>query len=943
MNKYSDELKIVYLNIGGLLSKDLTVIYDTIKFMKPHIICFSETHITEETDEKLYQLSDMGFLCVSSMSNSKHTGGAAIYIREDLEFRVVSTEQCNYCFWETTVEVKLLKKRILIGVCYRSPSSPINKLNGHISKWLNRLKIEDEKKKCILMGDFNVNWMKKDNNIKQLENIMSLRGQLNQIMRTGTRETATSNTLIDLVFSNLEEIKCGVVEDVHLSDHKAIKVTTNLTVRKADETEKKIPGKVDYDLLRLKLKECMNSFRETGNIDDDVKNLEKLVGEEVQNCRGEDVVINYKNYCKFFNKKTLEKRKKKIEAYRKFKWAKNNESEADTEIAWGIFKRLRNEYVAELRKSKRQYYYDKLDKCGDDSSKVWRVLKELLTVTSRPVSRVEADGRIIEDPSQVADVLNNFFIDSIAKINENIRKVPYEDAIHYDHEVMKDIIMPSKEDLHNILKKNKKKGSGELNSTVIKECWEELGDVVFRIVEKCINEGVMPDLLKSSTITPIPKVKGSYKPEDFRPINVLPALDKGIESIVHENITHFIKVNNILSECQSGFREQHSTESAILLVLENWRRALDMGILVLAVFIDLKRAFETINRNTLLKKLEKMKICGKTLKLIEELLSNRKQKVKINGHLSQERDIPVGLPQGSRLAPLLFLLFINDLNKVLKYCKIHLFADDTLIYIEGTDVKDMTSKLNEDLGRLADWMAANTLSVNVKKTKGMLLSRKDVPIEEVKLTMEGDTIEIVEEFRYLGAIIDKKLSFESHFDFVKKKIRKKLSVFRRLRSILPKKEKLRIFNAILRPHFGYCISLFFGCNKNHIREMEVLQNQAMRVILRRPYDANVQRMLKELDWISFSDMIDIESMTIIFKIHKGLLPSYLRNLLTKFNEVHSYHTRGADDFAVESRRTEFGRKSLLVNGVSLYNKLSDQIKMSKTVDLFKKAFKSTLE
>ena len=192
--------------------------------------------------------------------------------------------------------------------------------------------------------------------------------------------------------------------------------------------------------------------------------------------------------------------------------------------------------------------------------------------------------------------------------------------------------------------------------------------------------------MEVATIVPIPKVLGTRKAEEYRPINMLPVVEKNLEEIVIRQIKTFITKNDILAVEQSGFREKHSTETAVQLVVSNWMEAIDIQDMIIgAVFLDFKRAFETIDRNLLLNKLGKLGLGNKVIDWFRCYLYNRRQTVKIDNDVSGEIDVLHGVPQGSKLGPLLFILYVNDIVKIVDKCKIHLFADDTLIYILGNN------------------------------------------------------------------------------------------------------------------------------------------------------------------------------------------------------------------------------------------------------------------
>jgi Reverse transcriptase (RNA-dependent DNA polymerase) len=275
--------------------------------------------------------------------------------------------------------------------------------------------------------------------------------------------------------------------------------------------------------------------------------------------------------------------------------------------------------------------------------------------------------------------------------------------------------------------------------------------------------------------------------------------------VVKQQLLEFIDQNNILYEGQSGFRKRHSCETALNLIVAGWKEKLDDGWSILAVYLDLKRAFETIDRKILLKKLYKYGIRGIELKWFESYLEGRCQRVLYNKNYSDEQEITLGVPQGSTLGPLLFILYINDIVSTIQHCTINLFADDTLIYITGKNLEDMAEKLNMDLVVVAKWMKANKLMLNLNKTKYQIITHKHTNRStDLQIRIEQQQLEKVETIKYLGVLIDSKLNFNDNFNYVLKKMAKKINFLGRIRKKLNKNSKVIVYQSIISPHVDYC-------------------------------------------------------------------------------------------------------------------------------------------
>ena len=338
-------------------------------------------------------------------------------------------------------------------------------------------------------------------------------------------------------------------------------------------------------------------------------------------------------------------------------------------------------------------------------------------------------------------------------------------------EKMQNFKLLTKDELKTIVFDLANKSSpDEIDMVFYKDNFDILSDQLIHIINRSLECGIVPSSLKVSTIIPVRKVPKTIKAEECRPINMLPAFEKILEKVVYLQFLDFIIKNKILSRYQSGFREGFSCESALQYVINEWKEAKDKGKMTGVIFLDLKRAFETIDRKILLGKLSRYGIGGVVWKWFECYLKNRRQRVRCEQVFSSELPINVGVPQGSILGPLLFVIYINDMSKIFKYCKYHFFADDTIIYIDGNNPGELVGKINYDLELVSKWLETNKLKLNIAKTKGMLISNqqnfklfKDI---NQSFNLQGVNLSLVSEIKYLGVIVDCNLNFKSHVDYI---------------------------------------------------------------------------------------------------------------------------------------------------------------------------------
>ena len=326
---------------------------------------------------------------------------------------------------------------------------------------------------------------------------------------------------------------------------------------------------------------------------------------------------------------------------------------------------------------------------------------------------------------------------------------------------------------------------------------------------------------------------------NYRPISVIPSCMKIFEKLVHSQLYKFVTDHNILSSSQSGFRALHSTQTCLLEVTDYVLDNFDSGYYTGVIFLDLKKAFDTVHHKVLLNKLHGFGVRGHELRWFKSYLSNRQQVTKIGDFVSSPAAVNYGVPQGSILGPLLFTLYINDLASVITNpnSKVDMYADDTAIFVKGKSVSEINDIMNTEIGKVAQWLNQNFLTLNVKKTKAMLLctpqkmSRRD---SDLKVFINNDLIDNVNKFKYLGVWLDPALNWNEQINKVSKTVSKRNGLLRRLRNVLPQKILILLYNALTLPHMDYCDTVWGNAGKTQLKILDRLQNTAGKIILGLP-------------------------------------------------------------------------------------------------------------
>ena len=390
----------------------------------------------------------------------------------------------------------------------------------------------------------------------------------------------------------------------------------------------------------------------------------------------------------------------------------------------------------------------------------------------------------------------------------------------------------------------------------------------------CLRQGCVPDDLKVARVTPIYKSGSKDDFSNYRPISIVPICSKILEKIVHKQLYVYVSDNQLMYDGQSGFRKHHSTCTALIKTIDKWNMEIDKGNYVGAVFVDLSKAFDMVNHTLLIDKLSSLGITGIENRWFQSYLNNRTQCVSLNGTISTPNVIRSGVPQGSILGPLLFLLFINDMPKNIVNCSIDMYADDTLIYVCHNDIDVIEKCLNEDLASLSKCLDRNVMKANVSKTKTMILGTppRISRIRDVNIIMNGIAVERVNTFKYLGITIDANLQWNDQINNICRKMCNSLGIMRRIKPFVPQSSLVTIYNTMFLPHLDYGIILWSNCGNTNLSRIQKLQNTAMRIILSAPFRTHINDMLKTLGFMDVRNRISYVTGCMMYKVINGMTP-----------------------------------------------------------------------
>jgi hypothetical protein len=411
-------------------------------------------------------------------------------------------------------------------------------------------------------------------------------------------------------------------------------------------------------------------------------------------------------------------------------------------------------------------------------------------------------------------------------------------------------IEETKEALSKI-KRNSAPGATGIESVVFKYCCEELSPIICHLFNLCLIKATIPNEWKTTMITPIYKGKGSKSQLDnYRPISILPPIAKIYEALISKQIRYYFESNKILNNAQFGFREHLSCEIALNTMIDSWKISLDCKKFVIAILLDLSKAFDTICHDLLIEKLKLYGFSSVAISIITDYLKERFIMVCLNGILSNKKLLSVGVPQGSVLGPLLFIIFINDMCYLNISSKLTLFADDTTVYESNSDIDLLIQTIKKDMSKLTEWLIHNRLVINWDKTYAMLFDyhHRTQQKRKIEIQIENKIIKTVEKTRLLGVIIDSKLKFDEHSIEICKQINKRIYLFKRCFYLFNIKFKIILFKLFIQSKFDYCSSLFFILNNEVvIKRLEKTFSKSLKKLLNiNIYGLDLENQLKLL-------------------------------------------------------------------------------------------------
>jgi len=828
-----------------------------------------------------------------------------IYVKKDIVFNVLKQYSVfsERIFESLFIEITCNNQKIVIGSVYRPGTKyPGLSCTDQFAEFSNILsntlsEISSKYDKVYIFGDFNLDLLKVNENkfvSEYIDNLLSF-GFL-QIVTKPTRLTENSATLIDHILTNVSNetfdssLLCWKISD-HLplihkisfkknkANHPKIK-TRNFSQSNIDRFKKAL---LNYNWNHVLVENCPQSaFTNFSNTFNNL--IDAFFPESVKKFNS-----NLHKIEPWMTSGILTSRRKKGTLY---KLQLKNPSLQNREN----FKKYRNIYNTVIRTAKKNFFRMQIESNTKNLRKTWQILSSAIRKPKNKkdsCSSLNVSDSIINDPSLMAESFNKFFataaINVVNKINPSDRSATDNITANENLFSLKSSPVTISEILEatKALQDKKTPDFNGISSNFLKRIIFTIARPLHHIFLLSFDKGIVPSQLKIAKVIPIFKSGDRCNMDNYRPISLLNSFSKILEKIVACRLSSFLSTCNILSDWQFGFRPKHSTVHPMIHLTNFLSNSINEKKHSIAIFCDLKKAFDCCDHSILLSKLEKYGIRGSELSWFKSYLNDRKQFVHINGKNSLLETVLLGVPQGSILGPLLFLIYINDLPLSSKLFTL-LFADDTTLMASSDSVESLNLLVNTEFKKICDFFRTNKLMLHPDKTKILFFSNTSKGegvhilcnnnnndsndpslIKHLPIIANNDDIPAA---KFLGIYFDSNLSFKYQISCLKKKLSKALYILRSVKNMLPKNSLKLIYYTVFHCHLIYAIQVWSCCPQNLLSDLFKLQKAAVRIICDKKYNEHTEPLFKMEEILPLPDLVNFFKLQFMQRFIHDFLP-----------------------------------------------------------------------
>jgi hypothetical protein len=942
----SKSFSVLHYNIHSieLHIEEFRVALEMVDF-KFDIICISESKIIKDSEPKI-DINLDGYKPPISVPTESSKGGVLIYVKNGINFKprndlnVYKKKELESLFIEIINEKE---SNDIVGVIYRHPCMNESEfVDEHLKDIVDKLSYEN--KKVYIAGDFNydlLNVSSHNETFSFFDTMMS--NFLLPVITLPTKINRGHNTLIDNIFTNNlhPDTKSGNLE-INLSDGH---LPSFLIIPKQNQNH--LPKKHNI-LIRDKKHFNKENF---------IQDFQSLNWDEIIDLNTNDVDVSLENFLSKFNnilEKHMPLRKMTQREFKqKYKpWISNAilnkiadknkilkkyikcKNELRKSELLSQFKNIKNDITNMTRAGKKTYYQKYFTDNKNNLQKVWKGIKEIINIKSQNFDHptcLKVGDLNITDPTAISNSFNDYFTsiaDDILKKRKYNGNKSFRDFLsnrllenfafeECDENEIKSII--------SSLNPNKSSGPNSIPTFILQLLAEEISSPLAKISNLSFTTGKHPDILKISKTIPIFKKGSRLLVSNYRPISLLSNLNKILEKMVHTRIYKFFEDYQCIYFLQFGFRKKHSTNHALIDITETIRQALDNKKFACGVFVDLQKAFDTVNHDILVDKLEHYGVRGLANNWFSSYLKNRSQFVSILGFESTTQPINHGVPQGSVLGPLLFLIYINDLHFAIMNSKVYHFADDTNLLNIGSCPKKMQKDINADLKILHKWLLANKISLNSGKTEIIFFHKPGGKVPNLKIKMNGHRIFPSKYIKYLGIYLDETLNGGFHCETLMKKLKRANGMLCKARHYIQIDALKSLYHAIFSSHLIYGCQIWGQTMNSFNEKIFRLQNRAVRIVSFSDFRANSNPLYGNLKILKLNDQIILQNCLFVHDVLNNISPICFKKYFKQSKEVHILSTKSANLgclFVTSSCTIRYGLNSITKKCIDNWNAIT---------------------
>lgn len=923
LKKHKSQFSILSTNIRSISSK-IDELRIFVKKLHDHnvefsAICIQEAWMSEGADISQIQIEGYTLIPQGYSAITTDKGGLLIYLNERFDYS--NKMKLNYFHnWEgQVIQVKKgdhLAKPVIIANIYRRPLETNDYYKEFIEQFTPFVKqLESGNTDTAITGDFNIDLL--DINKRQIYGEyfdMLTDNSFFPKITLPTRLDKYSATLIDNIFCKLTEntlhTTSGILTKV-FSDHQPYFTFIDNTVTKDISPKYITINKQDEESLnnfRNALDNKLNDHKFENSFDSDPNLNYNSLHEIIQDAKDKfmpSIKVKFNKYKhkknQWITKEIMDLIKKRDDKYQLHKMTDQNSELYN--IQKEVLKLLNSDIKKKIRQSKKNYYSQLFQKLKHDIKGTWQNISMLLNKTKNkkkfPSFFRDDDNNIISDKVQIANKFNTFFATIGSNLASKIKKQnkSFKDYLLAPNHPLFKFCNIDETKIDTIIKDLAPKtsfGFDGISSKLVKYIRLSLLKPITLIINQMLHTGIFPNKLKIAKINPIYKKGDENLFTNYRPISLLPTLSKIFEKVVFQQVYNHFQEKKLFFNAQYGFRTGHSIEFAAIELIDKIISRMDKMETPIGIFLDLSKAFDTLDHDILLQKLKYYGFNDIALKLMHSYLNNRKQYVQIEEANSDFLSVTTGVPQGSVLGPLLFIIYMNDISNASTLFEFILYADDTSltttveIIIREGNIYDLQARINSELSKINEWLKVNRLSLNITKTKYMMFHMHNKNVPQIELKIDDVVIEQVSEFNFLGITISEDLKWKKHIDKISNRISRNIGVLNKLKHYLPVPTKLSIYNSLILSHINFGL-LIWGYSCERILK---LQKKSVRIICLSKYNAHTDPIFKQLEILKVGDIFTLQTLKFYYRFKNGQLPAYSLSLPFPQNlDMHDYETR----------------------------------------------------